>query len=38
MGTIDNKGNEVTFNFRANQPDDSGTLGYYSFCEPAAAA
>ncbi len=36
MGTIDNKGNEVTFNFHATQGDDGSTLGSLSFCDPAA--
>ena len=36
IGTIDNKGNEVTFNFRANQPDDSSPLGHFSFCDTTA--
>jgi Galactose oxidase, central domain len=35
-GAADNQGNEVTFNFRATQSDESGTLGYFSFCDPAA--
>jgi Galactose oxidase, central domain/Kelch motif len=35
-GTFDNQENEVTFNFHANQPEDGSTLGYYSFCDPAA--
>ena len=35
-GAIDNQGNEVTFNFRASQADDSSTLGSFSFCDPAA--
>jgi FG-GAP-like repeat len=35
-GTVDNQGNEVTFNFSASQSDEGGTLGYFSFCDPAA--
>ena len=34
-GSIDNQGNEVTFKFRARQGGD-GSLGYFSFCDPAA--
>jgi hypothetical protein len=36
-GTFDNRENEVTFNFYAKQPDKGSALGYYSFCDPAAA-
>ncbi len=35
-GTFDNQENEVTFNFHANQADDSSALGSYSFCDPAS--
>src|SRR5207237_5855493 len=35
-GTFDNQGNEVTFNFHANQPGNGSARGYYSFCGPAA--
>lgn len=35
-GTLDNQGNPVTFNFHATQANDSGTLGRFSFCDPAA--
>ena len=35
-GAVDNQGNEVTFTFRANQSDDSSTLGYFSFRDLAA--
>ena len=34
-GAVDNQGNEVTFKFRASQGGD-GSLGYFSFCDPAA--
>ena len=35
-GTFDNQENEVTFNFHANQADDSSALGSYFFCDPAS--
>ena len=35
-GTLDNEGNEVTFQFRATQAADSNKLGNFFFCDPAA--
>jgi hypothetical protein len=35
-GAFDYRGNQVTFNFSANQSE-GGTLGYFSFCDPAAS-
>ncbi|MGH8092113.1 MAG: post-COAP-1 domain-containing protein, partial [Chthoniobacterales bacterium] len=36
-GALDNQGNEVTFMFRASQGNESGKLGLFEFCDPAAA-
>ena len=35
-GTVDNLGDEVTFNFRANHAGHSGIFGLFSFCDSTA--
>jgi hypothetical protein len=36
IDTIDNHGNEVTFNFHAIEDNEGNALGSFSFCDPAA--